>query len=210
MVQKILGAQRDFSAGEVDITLKRADDHPARKAGVRQCANFRILNSNSVQNRSGRRALFPEIGRNEKIVVAPGVFYYLAFGNGTLKIRDTTGAVVASQSGYSWTATTCKTVVYALAPRGSSGIDVVITFAGQIPKIARFTNGTGWTFLDFAFATNGTALAGAVLSHQYSRRDAAGDRRSALSASHRRHRYAGRVHAVFCQRHDRQHDSVSK
>jgi hypothetical protein len=91
-IPKIEGAQRDFSAGKVDVTLKRADDHPARKAGVRQCANFRILNSNSVQNRSGRRALFPEIGRNEKILIAPGTFYYLCFGNGTLHIRDITGA----------------------------------------------------------------------------------------------------------------------
>jgi hypothetical protein len=102
--------------------------------------------------------LFPEIGRNEKITVQPGVSYFLCFGNGTLHIRDTNGVQVASNAGYSWTTATAKDIVYALVPRGSSGVDVVITFAGQIPKIARYTNGVGWTFLDFAFATNGSAL----------------------------------------------------
>jgi len=156
--QKIEGSQWDFSAGEVDVTFKSADDHPARKAGLRQCSNFRLLNSRTAQNRSGRRALFPEIGRNEKITVQPGVSYFIAFGNGTLHIRDTTGVQVASQAGYSWTTATVKSIAYCLVPRGSSGVDVVITFAGQIPKIARYTNGGVWTFLDFAFATNGTAL----------------------------------------------------
>src|SRR5258705_13696525 len=103
MPRQIQGSQWDFSAGEVDVTLKRADSHPARKAGVRQCSNYRILNAGGVQNRSGRRALFPEIGRNEKIVVQPGVSYFLCFGNGTLHIRDTNGVQVASNAGYSWT-----------------------------------------------------------------------------------------------------------
>jgi hypothetical protein len=33
---KIEGAQRDFSFGEIDVDFKRNDDHPARKAGLRQ------------------------------------------------------------------------------------------------------------------------------------------------------------------------------
>jgi hypothetical protein len=85
------------------------------------------------------------------------VSYFLSFGNGTLKIRDINGTVVASNTGYSWTTATAKNIVFAPAPRAASGIDVVITFAGQVPKIARYTNGGTWTFLDFAFATNGTA-----------------------------------------------------
>jgi hypothetical protein len=155
MPRQIQGSQRDFSAGEVDVTFKRNDDHPAHKAGLRQCANFRILNSNSVQNRSGRRALFPGSGRDEKILVVPGTFYFLCFGNATLTIRDINGAQVATNAGYAWTLATVGKIVYTQVPRAPGVIDVVMTFAGQVPKIARFTVGSGWTFLDFAFALSG-------------------------------------------------------
>jgi hypothetical protein len=151
MPRQVQGSQWDFSAGEVDVTLKRADNHPARKAGVRQAANFRILNSGAIQNRSGRSALFPEIGRNEKITVQPGVFYFLCFGNGTLHIRDVNGVQVATNSGYSWTTATENSISFATVPRAASVIDVVMTFPGQVPKIARYSAGA-WTFLDFAFA----------------------------------------------------------
>src|SRR6267142_85552 len=119
MPRQVEGSQWDFSAGEVDVELKCGDDLPARKAGLRQCSNFRILNSRSVKNRSGRRALFPEIGRNEKIVVQPGVFYFLCFGNGTLHIRDINGVQVATNSGYSWATATAQSIVFAIVPRAA-------------------------------------------------------------------------------------------
>ena len=58
MPRQIQGSQTDFSFGEIDVALERADSHPARKAGLRQMANARILNSGGLQNRSGRRALY--------------------------------------------------------------------------------------------------------------------------------------------------------
>ena len=51
---QLVTAQRDFSAGQVDANLKRNEDHPAYKAGLRQCVNFRILATKGVENRFGR------------------------------------------------------------------------------------------------------------------------------------------------------------
>lgn len=94
MVAKISGAQRDFSFGEVDPALKRSDDVPARKGGLRQMANARILNSGSLQNRPGRRALFPEQGRVEEVTMSPGNVFYLVFGPGYLRVYNAASVVV--------------------------------------------------------------------------------------------------------------------
>src|ERR1700723_1708286 len=98
MPRQIQGSQNDFSAGEVDLSLKRADTNPVRKAGCRQLSNFRIQSSGSVTNRPGRSLLFIQGGRTEEVIVAPGTIYRLCFGgDGSLTIRDHSGAVVASQ-----------------------------------------------------------------------------------------------------------------
>jgi hypothetical protein len=97
MVQKILGAQRDFSYGEVDVALKRSDDHPARKAGLRQMANARILNSAAVQNRPGRSALFPITNsgtRTEEFTISSGNIFKICFGPASIQIINSVGAVV--------------------------------------------------------------------------------------------------------------------
>src|ERR1700755_3115823 len=94
MVEKILGAQRDFSFGEVDPALKRSDDHPARKAGLRQMANARILNSRSLQDRSGQSGLYPTTNsppRTERFTISPGNVFDIQFAAGRLKIIDHNG-----------------------------------------------------------------------------------------------------------------------
>ena len=55
-IPKIIGAQRDFSAGELDLSMKRADANPMMKIGARQLSNFNILCSGAAANRPGRRA----------------------------------------------------------------------------------------------------------------------------------------------------------
>ncbi|MCK1445427.1 hypothetical protein IVB43_23870 [Bradyrhizobium sp. 48] len=100
MVQKIIGAQRDFSYGEVDVSLKRADDHPARKGGLRQMSNARILNSGAIQVRSGRRAIYPissSTKRIERFAMKPGSEFDIAFTPGNVTIVDpSTGASVGA------------------------------------------------------------------------------------------------------------------
>jgi hypothetical protein len=93
-IPKITGAQRDFSAGEVDVALKRADELLAMKAGARQMANLRIQNAKTVTNRPGRSAMFVETGRVEQVLMSPGNAFYLAFGNGYLRVYNTAGTKV--------------------------------------------------------------------------------------------------------------------
>ena len=154
MPRQIQGSQKDFSAGEVDLSLKRADDNPVRKAGLRQLSNFRIQSSGSVINRPGRSLLFIQGGRTEEVLVAPGLVYRLCFGgDGSLVIRSAAGAVVASQPAatYAWRTATIQLIVWDKVAIGAKQVDVVICFPGQEMQIASFDGVATWTFSTFAF-----------------------------------------------------------
>jgi hypothetical protein len=97
-IPKIIGAQRDFSAGELDESTKRADENPTMKTGARQMLNWRILSSKAVQNRPGRAALFLETGRVEQITMKPVQNFYLVFGNGYLRVYNNAGTQVFSST----------------------------------------------------------------------------------------------------------------
>lgn len=162
MIPKIEGSQRDFSAGEVDVELKRGDENPILKAGVRQMSNWRILNSKAVTNRPGRSILYTQDGRTERVLIAAGVTYDLCFGNdGSLKIRDSTGAVVASQPAatYPWLTATLKSIVWCAVPRDVIDTDIIITFPGMVPQIARWSASAGaWSFLLFSFSLSSNSF----------------------------------------------------
>src|SRR5437660_947044 len=99
MPRQIQGSQTDFSYGEVDVALKRADGHPARKGGLRQMANGRILNSGGLQNRSGRSALYPVTNggkRTDRFTMTSGNNFDIQFAAGRVKIIDSTGATVGN------------------------------------------------------------------------------------------------------------------
>lgn len=163
MPKQILGAQRDFSFGEIDVTLKRADEHPARKAGLRQMANMRILNSGAIQDRPGRSALFPASvsSRIEELTLTPGHVFKLAFGaaNGTgqLQVYSSTGAQVASftnQGGGSplpWTLLNVASIVYA-----QLGLSIYITFPGMKPQVLTWNGVSTWALTDYAELLNGS------------------------------------------------------
>src|SRR4249920_1004642 len=110
---KITGGQNDFSSGELDISIKRNDGDPRRKAGTRQLSNWRILASKSVQNRPGRRAIFlpPTADRVSEVLMAPGQIFFIAFGAGTLKVFNAAGAQVFTQGGFLWSLLTFNSVV---------------------------------------------------------------------------------------------------
>lgn len=155
MVQKILGAQRDFSFGEIDVALKRADDHPARKAGLRQMANFRILNSGSAQNRSGRRALFPfsnGLLRIEKFTISSGNDYKIAFAPGTAQIISEAGAVVATfndqgnGAALPWaSASDIQSIVYHIMDEA-----IYLTFSHSMrPQVISWNGISTWSIADY-------------------------------------------------------------
>jgi hypothetical protein len=96
-IPKIIGAQRDFSAGELDVSTKRADESPVMKTGARQMSNWRILSSKALQNRPGRSAIFPiaaDEQRVEKVTMGPAQDFYIGFGNGGLAIYNMAGTLV--------------------------------------------------------------------------------------------------------------------
>src|SRR5579872_1185879 len=121
-IPKIQGAQRDFSAGELDEALKRSDENPIMKIGARQLLNWRVLNNGAVKHRPGRRALFQEKGRVEEVLMAPGQTFFLAFGPGYLKVYNYAGTLVFSSTvkgdgstPLPWTQATFGQVSYAVA-----------------------------------------------------------------------------------------------
>src|SRR5215472_10143894 len=96
-IAKITGAQIDFSAGELDESIKRAHDS-IQKVGARQMSNWRILSSKTVQNRSGRSALFVASGRTEEVAMPGGAVFFINFATASLKVFNAAGAAVFSAS----------------------------------------------------------------------------------------------------------------
>jgi hypothetical protein len=94
-IPKITGAQIDFSAGELDDSVKRAHDS-IQKVGARQMSNWRVLSSKAVQNRPGRSALFPASGRTEEVVMPGGSVFFLNFVANGLKLFTYAGTQVFS------------------------------------------------------------------------------------------------------------------
>jgi hypothetical protein len=153
MPRTIQGSQNDFSSGEVDVSLKRRDDHPARKTGLRQMANMRILNSGGIQNRPGRTALFPAAGltRIEEITMSAGNAFKIAFGAGVLKIFNAAGAVVATATlqgngaALPWTAGNVGQVVYA-----QMGLSIYLTFGYAMrPQVISWDGVLVWSIADY-------------------------------------------------------------
>lgn len=158
--------QRDFSGGEVVEHAKRRDDEPAVRSGARTLRNVRILSSGAVEQRPGRSALFQNTGRVDEVRLDSETTIFLCFGSdGTLKIRSGAGALLAQAWGYEWDEDTAWTANWALFNK-----DIVITFPGQVPKIARWDGGTGWTFLDWA-ATVTSAGRKLVPFHRFAPRE---------------------------------------
>lgn len=157
-----LNAQRDFSAGELDPEAKRRDDLPIMRAGGRQVADWRIRNTGVLEQRPGRRARYLQGGRVDQVSVLPGAtgIYDLCFGaDGTAKVRNSTGAVIASSSGYLWTAATIDQIVWTRVKTGQTASDVVITFPGMRPLVASFDGIAGWAFGTFAFSQGADGIA---------------------------------------------------
>jgi hypothetical protein len=138
-IPKILGAQRDFSAGELDEAMKRADENPIMKIGARQALNWRILSGGQAANRPGRSVLFLETGRVEEVLMSPGNIFYLAFGNGYLRVYNAAGTQVFASTkkgdgstNIPWTTATVKDVGFTAATSGSPPT-IYITYGDDAP-----------------------------------------------------------------------------
>jgi hypothetical protein len=153
MPKQIQGSQTDFSFGEVDVDLKRNDTHPARKGGLRQMTNARILNAGGFQNRPGRRALFPTTDvRIEKFTISPGNNFKIGFAAGLLQIISDAGAVLQSftlQGGGAalpWaTATDIYSIRWAIF-----GLTITICFGNSMrPQVVSWDGVSVWSIADY-------------------------------------------------------------
>lgn len=161
-IAKIIGAQRDFSAGELDVSMKRADENPVMKTGARQMSNWRITNSKIVSNRPGRTALFFETGRVDEVLMSPGNIFFIAFGAGYLRVYNAAGTRVFASfvkgdglTSIPWTANTVKDIV-AVNAAGST-LQIFIFYAdgapNNVPQILTWdgvSQSSTWTLTTFA------------------------------------------------------------
>jgi hypothetical protein len=164
-IPKIIGAQRDFSAGELDEAVKRADENPIIKTGARRMSNWRVLSGGQAQNRSGRRALFLEKGRVEEVLMSPGNIFFLAFGDGYLAVYNAAGTQVAFArvrgDGYTfipWKASNAASVVFCVIkplPQPQIVITYPHGFPNNVPIILTWdgvSQTSTWSISDFAEA----------------------------------------------------------
>lgn len=167
-IAKIVGAQRDFSAGELDLSTKRADENPIVKTGGRQMLNWRILSSKALANRPGRDALFPTGStvntRIEEIIMPGGSIWFLGFGANALGVFNSTGTLVfvtntllltpaGSPVGIPWTALTLGGIVWA-----QIGRVIYITYPdgapNNTPQVLTFDGVSTWTLAPYTETTN--------------------------------------------------------
>lgn len=158
-IPSTVDSQRDFSCGEVDVSLKRSKDAPEFKAGLRQCANFRILNTKKLSNRLGRSRLFTAGPRVDKILMSPGNLFYLEFGSGYLRVWNNSGVVVFvtflkgdGVTAIPWNANTVKSIVWDIY-----SLSVYIFYAdgapANVPQILTWdgvSQSSTWTLTTFA------------------------------------------------------------
>lgn len=111
---KILTSQRDFSAGELDVEVRRHDDMPLLRAGGRQMANWRILNSGTLAQRPGRSALFLHRGRVDEVSVPIGI---------TGIYTDGAWQVIRNGSNYA-------------ISNATLGVNIAVTFNSPIVRLA--------------------------------------------------------------------------
>lgn len=165
---KIITAQRDFSAGEVDVNLKRDEDNEVFKRGLRQCSNFRILNSKKLGQRLGRSAKFIDGPRVDEVLMSPGNVFYLVFGNGSLSVYNAAGTRVFNSTklgdgttNIPWTA---ASVVGSSAPRWdvylfSIYIAYADGFPANVPQVLTWdgvSQASGWTLATYTEQVIGT------------------------------------------------------
>jgi hypothetical protein len=139
-VAKHTTSQRDFSAGEVDPSLKRSEDHPIYKSSARQCANFLITDTKKLRNRFGRSALFGDGPRVERVLMSPGNVFHLIFFNNGLTVRTLNGDVAFGQFGFPWTTATIGEITWDVY-----GLSIYICFPGMQPEVLTWDGVSTWS-----------------------------------------------------------------
>src|SRR5215472_1243638 len=159
-IPKIIDAQRDFSAGEFDLSGKRGDELASMKVSARQMANWRILSTKALANRPGRSALFPAAGRTEELTMPGGAVFFLNFSAGALTVFNAAGAQVftattihrvPNDAGFAipWTSLTLAGITWA-----QTGLIIFIAYPdgapNNVPQVLSFDGVSTWLLAPYA------------------------------------------------------------
>lgn len=115
--------QRDWSAGEIDPDGERRDDTEVFKFGERSSLNMQSLRTGAIENRNGRRFLYQDQGVRDDFRLIPDVRHSVTFSHQMARIRNESGAVVATLAA-PWTNANLDTLVW-------TSSDNMIFVAGQ-------------------------------------------------------------------------------
>src|SRR6516162_8714618 len=156
-IPKLLGAQIDFSHGELDTSVKRSEN--INKLGGRQMSNWRILASKAFQNRSGRSALFLAAGRTEELSMPGGAIFFINFGAASISVFNSAGAQVftattihriPTDAGFAipWTAPTLGGIIWA-----QIGKTIYIAYPdgapNNVPQVLSWDGVSTWTLAPY-------------------------------------------------------------
>lgn len=162
-------AQRDFSAGEVDVTLKRSEDSEVYKRGVRQMSNFRITDAAKPSNRFGRSIQYIDGPRNDEVLMAPGQVFRLIFGNGYIRVRNAAGTQVFTSAlkgdastAIPWTSATVRNIRWVKA-----ALAIYIAYAdgfpANVPQVLTWdgvSQTSTWTLATYTEMVGGSGAGG--------------------------------------------------
>ena len=154
-IAKVVSAQRNFTGGEADTSLKRADEIPLLKTAGRQMRNWRVLSSGSLQNRPGRSAVGLEGPRVEEVFMQPTQEFYLAFGNTYLRVYNAAFTkVFDSGNVMPWTTSSVSAIVWCT---DSVRLQIFIFFAGSQPQVLSWdgvSQTSTWTLVNYTAQLN--------------------------------------------------------
>ncbi|SDQ99892.1 hypothetical protein SAMN05519103_00356 [Rhizobiales bacterium GAS113] len=149
-----LGAQRDFSGGQVNKAARRRDDGDAVRTGALTMRNWRIEATGQLVPRPGRRPIFGgAAARTDYVRMGVGSEFFLSFSAGAITITDTLGNVVATNASgaYLWTAQTISQIQWCQAEQ-----QIVVCYPTMQPQLLTWNPNTrAWSFSAFAFKGNG-------------------------------------------------------
>lgn len=149
-IPKIVTRQRDFSGGQQDASNERRDDQKETRSAARTMKNLRALSGGPAQRRPGRRVLFLDGGRTEKVRPTPATEFTLTMTAGTLTIRDELAQTRHTFTGEPWTAD----LLYALTVQ-QDGARVYIGHQTFRPRVVAYDEATdAWVIDDYAYLTD--------------------------------------------------------
>jgi hypothetical protein len=153
MIESNLNTQRDFSAGQLDESSLRRDDTEIMRAGVRRGRNVRILNTNALKRRPGRRALFETSGIVDQIRPAPADPWFISLEAGRIVFRSRDLSSSQTFTGMPWTFAMLRNLRWV----ENAGTVIVAGPKPMRPQVFSFNRSTrSWTHAPFSFSTDVT------------------------------------------------------